>query len=83
MSCLALFLFFSSAKNVNLLLQSPLADLKTYCDNHKIKYTLFKDWTVVKGIVEKVSAANLTPDFTQRKSAKHDFSLDCLGRDSH
>lgn len=32
-----------------------MADLKTYCDNNNIKYTLFKDWTVVKAMVEKVS----------------------------
>ncbi|UZJ52896.1 hypothetical protein CBS101457_002216 [Exobasidium rhododendri] len=34
-------------------------DLKTYCDKHKIKYTLFKDWTVVKAMVEKIVSGEI------------------------
>lgn len=34
-------------------------DLKTYCDTHKIKYTLFKDWTVVKAMVEKIISGEI------------------------
>jgi hypothetical protein len=44
----------ASAK-ASFLTHFSLTDLKTYCDKHKIKYTLFKDWTVVKAMVEKVS----------------------------
>ena len=35
-------------------------DLKTYCDKYNIKYTLFKDWSVVKDMVEKVGGVYLS-----------------------
>jgi hypothetical protein len=48
---------------------SPLTDLKTYCDNNKIKYTLFKDWTVVKAMVEKIISGEIPIESVRKPKA--------------
>lgn len=44
-------------------------DLKTYCDKYNIKYTLFKDWSVVQDVVEKIVSGEIPIDSVRKAKA--------------
>lgn len=42
-------------------------DLKTYCDNKKIPYTMFGSWLVVRDMLKDIVEGRLDPDTLRKK----------------